>query len=298
MPYKLPLQILINIIFFFWLDRFVVSQIITSSTHNNPKHHSFAMASDPYPEVKQLILKDLDRVERLKLSAEAKQPGALTALSSSCKELEQEVRQLEGVVAACLKNPFKFGLNYEEANQRQNEVQSMRNRFNTVKQFMQQQKQQQGYVSPQVSVSSTPSTLTKASVEMSNQEQDQLRLLGTQNKANSSSQPVTTGNSQFDNEYQQQQLTIQQQDVQLEGMTKQVDNVKQLAVNIGDELKDQQKMINELDEEVEITGNRLQAAILRIDTVIKKSGVMCQMITIISLIVILIVLVCWVFGIF
>eukprot|EP01025_Chloroclados_australasicus_P040500 TRINITY_DN4231_c0_g1_i6.p2 TRINITY_DN4231_c0_g1~~TRINITY_DN4231_c0_g1_i6.p2 ORF type:complete len:134 (-),score=18.85 TRINITY_DN4231_c0_g1_i6:225-626(-) len=133
---------------------------------------------------------------------------------------------------------------------------------------------------------------------MSNQEQDQLRLLGTQNKANSSSQPVTTGNSQFDNEYQQQQLTIQQQDVQLEGMTKQVDNVKQLAVNIGDELKDQQKMINELDEEVEITGNRLQAAILRIDTVIKKSGVMCQMITIISLIVILIVLVCWVFGIF
>eukprot|EP01023_Acetabularia_acetabulum_P050120 TRINITY_DN5391_c0_g2_i1.p2 TRINITY_DN5391_c0_g2~~TRINITY_DN5391_c0_g2_i1.p2 ORF type:complete len:276 (-),score=35.73 TRINITY_DN5391_c0_g2_i1:322-1149(-) len=253
-----------------------------------------SMSSDPYPQVKEIVIGDLDRVERLKLSAEAKQPGANSALASAAKDLDQDVKQLEGVVAACQKNPYKFGLDYDKANYRQHEVSQMRARLNVIKNFISQQKAA-GQITP------TPSAggLTQASVEMvSNQEQDRMRLLGAAKAQNQNSQSSPAGNPTFDNQFQEQQMIMQQQDTQLDGMTRQVDNVKQVAIGIGDELKDQHKMLEELDQDVETTSTRLQAAILRIDTVIRKSGIMCQMLTIVSLIVILILLICWVFGVF
>ncbi|GMH37728.1 hypothetical protein BSKO_05601 [Bryopsis sp. KO-2023] len=89
----------------------------------------------------------------------------------------------------------------------------------------------------------------------------------------------------------QQEMIVRQQDEDLDEMGKVVDRLGQVGLTIHDELSHQQRMLDDLDEDLDITTNRMRAAQRKIADIIKKSGGKWQFCTIVLLSILLIVLV-------
>lgn len=81
------------------------------------------------------------------------------------------------------------------------------------------------------------------------------------------------------------------QDEDLEAMGEQVQRLGQVGLTIHEELSTQQNMLDDLDEDVDITTNRMRAAQKKIADIIKKSGGKKQFLLIIALVIVLLVLV-------
>lgn len=86
------------------------------------------------------------------------------------------------------------------------------------------------------------------------------------------------------------------QDEDLEAMGQQVERLGQVGLTIHEELTTQQHMLDDLEEDIDITNNRMRAAQKKIAEVIRKSGGKAQFLTIIGLLVVLVILVAIAFG--
>jgi|SwirhisoilCB3_FD_contig_91_1479196_length_974_multi_3_in_0_out_0_1 chromosome segregation ATPase len=84
---------------------------------------------------------------------------------------------------------------------------------------------------------------------------------------------------------------IRQQDENLEGLSEAVGRLGYMATDINQELKEQNKMLNKLDEDLDDAGNKMNFVMAQLSKLLKtKDG--CQIWTIVILAVILILLVC------
>lgn len=92
-------------------------------------------------------------------------------------------------------------------------------------------------------------------------------------------------------EVEKQQLVMRQQDDQLEDIEAAAARIARVGKEIGQELEHQEKLLNELDEDVDTTQSRLRAAGKKMQEIIKKSGSTTQLAVIGFLIVLLIILV-------
>lgn len=72
------------------------------------------------------------------------------------------------------------------------------------------------------------------------------------------------------NQFQQQEL-IQSQDLQLDQIHKTMQSLNQQATLMGGELEDQGHMLDELDQEMDTVGNKLQRGLRRVNHVIEKN---------------------------
>lgn len=91
----------------------------------------------------------------------------------------------------------------------------------------------------------------------------------------------------------QQKLThemIQDQDVALDGLGQAVDRLHLVGRSINDELKQQNRMLNELDQDLDDAGEKMNFVMAKLSTLLKTKD-SCQIWTIVILAVILIVLV-------
>ena len=88
----------------------------------------------------------------------------------------------------------------------------------------------------------------------------------------------------------QQQLLMQRQDVDLDDISASISRIGQVGLTIGEELETQGKMLDELEQDVEGTKSRLQAAQRKMNQVLKKAGTKGQLAIIAILTALLIIL--------
>lgn len=72
------------------------------------------------------------------------------------------------------------------------------------------------------------------------------------------------------NQFQQQE-TIQNQDLQLDSIHQTMHNLNQQATLMGSELEDQGFMLEDLDQEMDLVGSKLQRGLKRVNYVIEKN---------------------------
>lgn len=105
-----------------------------------------------------------------------------------------------------------------------------------------------------------------------------------------SSDAYRSSNNRFiENEQMAQQQIMREQDYALEGVHSTVRNLREIAITIGDEVDDQRVLLEDLDDHVDTTQDRLQLAMKRLNAVLaelRKGGTF----TIICLIVVLVIL--------
>ncbi|KAG0225167.1 t-SNARE [Mortierella sp. GBAus27b] len=194
--------------------------------------------------------------------------------------IDQDLEDLDDAVKAITENPQKFNLTTRESNAR--------------KQFVDQSRRK---------VQDMRATLGKP-VKIGAAQLDRLALL---EEAGPSSSPkgyqkpsrrenMMHSNSKFvEQEAVQQQMLLQEQDQQLDGVMHTVLNMREIATTMNTELQDQSMLLDDLDEHVDRTSNSLQKAMKRMNHFIKQNeeskASCCIGILIVVLIVLLVMVV-------
>lgn len=103
---------------------------------------------------------------------------------------------------------------------------------------------------------------------------------------------IVQENDRFiNNTVMEQEMIIRRQDADLDDMEKAVGRIGIVGKTIHEELTVQHKMLDELDEDMDTTASKLKAAQKKMDKVMKIASSNWQLITIVTLSVILIVLI-------
>ncbi|KAG0198654.1 hypothetical protein BGX28_007906 [Mortierella sp. GBA30] len=193
--------------------------------------------------------------------------------------IQQDLEDLDDAVKAVIENPQRFNLTTRESNAR--------------KQFVDQTRRK---------VQDMITTLDKP-IKIGSAQQDRMALL---QDAGSSSprgyqKPTRRENMMYSNakfveqEAQQQQMLMQEQDQQLDGVMHTVLNMREIASTMNTELADQSLLLDDLDEHVDRTAGSLQKAMKRMNHFIKQNeetkSTCCIGILIIVLIIMLILVI-------
>ncbi|KAF9433216.1 hypothetical protein BGZ76_009742 [Entomortierella beljakovae] len=169
--------------------------------------------------------------------------------------IEQDLEDLDDAVKAVIENPSRFNLTTRESNSR--------------KQFVDQTRRK---------VQDMRTTLEKP-VKIGNEQIDRLALLedaGTSSPRGyqkpSRRENMMYSNTKFvEQEAQQQQMLLQEQDQQLDGVMVTVLNMREIATTMNSELEDQSMLLDDLDEHVDRTSGGLQKAMRRMNNFIKQN---------------------------
>lgn len=104
----------------------------------------------------------------------------------------------------------------------------------------------------------------------------------------------TEDTAERDNEgiIQLQREVMKEQDAQLDDLSRVISSTKHISMAIGEELDLQNALLDDLDEDVDVTGWRLNNATRRAKDLYKKSGIckylMCIVVLVIALVAILV----------
>jgi chromosome segregation ATPase len=100
------------------------------------------------------------------------------------------------------------------------------------------------------------------------------------------------GNQGFiDDQIQRQQQIMREQDQDLGKVSHSLHVLGQMGEEIGNELDDQNRMLDDLSHHMEHTDSRLTSLINRVDKISKKAGDKCQIATIVVLVIILVIVI-------
>ncbi|KAF9289471.1 hypothetical protein BGZ68_009275 [Mortierella alpina] len=200
-------------------------------------------------------------------------------LTQILSNIEQDLEDLDDAVKAVIESPQRFNLTTRESNAR--------------KQFVDQTRRK---------VQDMKTTLEKP-IKIGSAQQDRAALL---EDAGGSSprgyqKPTRRENMMYSNtkfveqEAQQQQMLMQEQDQQLDGVMHTVLNMREIASTMNTELADQSMLLDDLDEHVDRTAGSLQKAMKRMNHFIKQNeetkASCCIGILIIVLIILLILII-------
>lgn len=97
------------------------------------------------------------------------------------------------------------------------------------------------------------------------------------------------------NQTDRQTQLMRQQDDDLDELSQHVSQIGQIGLTIHEELESQGQLLEELDEDLDATTNRLAAAQKKVEVVLKRAGAKGQMCIIVVLTVILVLLVVFTF---
>ncbi|KAF9397332.1 hypothetical protein BGX21_008974, partial [Mortierella sp. AD011] len=169
--------------------------------------------------------------------------------------VEQDLEDLDDAVKAVIENPQRFNLTTRESNAR--------------KQFVDQTKRK---------VHEMRTTLEKP-VKIGSAQIDRLALLedvGTSSPRGyqkpSRRENAMYSNSKFvEQEAQQQQILLEEQEQQLDGVMNTVINMREIALTMNGELQDQSMLLDDLDEHVDRTSGSLRKAMKRMNHFIKQN---------------------------
>ncbi|KAF9110276.1 hypothetical protein BGX27_006573 [Mortierella sp. AM989] len=169
--------------------------------------------------------------------------------------VEQDLEDLDDAVKAVIENPQKFNLTTRESNARKQFVDQTRRKVQDMKTTLEK-----------------PITIGAAQI-------DRIALLEDAGSSSprgyqkpSRRENMMYSNSKFvEQEAQQQQMLMQEQDQQLDGVMTTVINMREIATTMNSELEDQSMLLDDLDEHVDRTSGSLQKAMKRMNHFIKQN---------------------------
>ncbi|KAF9582350.1 hypothetical protein BGW38_000315 [Lunasporangiospora selenospora] len=178
-------------------------------------------------------------------------------LNQILSNIEQDLEDLDEAVKAVVENPQRFNLTTREMNSR--------------KQFVEQTRRK---------VQGMRTTLDKP-VKIGSAQLDRMALMEDAGSSSprgyqkpSRRDNVMYSNSKFvEQEAMQQQMLIQEQDQQLDGVMHTVLNMREIATTMNGELQDQSMLLDDLDDHVDRSSGRLQSAMKRMSDFIKANEV-------------------------
>ncbi|CAO3574837.1 unnamed protein product [Mortierella alpina] len=200
-------------------------------------------------------------------------------LTQILSNIEQDLEDLDDAVKAVIESPQRFNLTTRESNAR--------------KQFVDQTRRK---------VQDLKITLDKP-IKIGSAQQDRMALLedASGSSPRGYQKPTRRENMMYSNtkfveqEAQQQQMLMQEQDQQLDGVMHTVLNMRDIASTMNTELADQSMLLDDLDEHVDRTAGSLQKAMRRMNHFIKQNeetkSSCCIGILIIVLIILLILII-------
>ncbi|KAG0344651.1 Syntaxin-10 [Podila humilis] len=193
--------------------------------------------------------------------------------------IEQDLEDLDDAVRAVIDNPQRFNLTTRESNARKQFVDQTRRKVQDMK------------------------VALEKPIKIGSAQLDRLALLedaGT-SSPRGYQKPTRRENMMYSNtkfieqESQQQQILMQEQDQQLDGVMHTVLNMRDIASTMNQELTDQDMLLDDLDDHVDRTSGRLQKTMNRMNKFIKDNeetkSTCCIGILIIVLIILLILVI-------
>ena len=232
---------------------------------------------DPFFIVKDEIDESLVQLERSHArwdtlpDGNAERVALSNDLQGSCESLSWQVQEMEGAVAMAARDPARFGLGPEEIERRRAWTTRTRSRIGKVTLALEAAQRGGGAGRARTSHGSVGMAGTAGA------KLDDAR---------------TRENDAFiDSQSSSQQTLLRQQDDSLDALSSTVTRLGQVGLTIGEELQIQADLLEEMEEEVDDTQNRLGAARRKLEKVIKKAGARGQSCIILVLTFLLIILV-------
>eukprot|EP00922_Rhytidocystis_sp_ex-Travisia-forbesii_P058398 GHVS01086321.1.p1 GENE.GHVS01086321.1~~GHVS01086321.1.p1 ORF type:complete len:250 (-),score=60.10 GHVS01086321.1:91-840(-) len=226
-------------------------------------------SSDPYYTAQDDIRNAVQKARELfqKWKAQVEKSGVGSISSSGIKRLGEELVAELGQISFDLED-IKTTIQV---------VQSNPSRFNVTQQQLQERMK---------FVAETQSAVQVLQSAVTQKQQPQYSVTG--------STRVDVRNRQFtDSQREQQQLLLQQQDDHLEELATSADRLHQTAVVINEELEDQQRMLCELDDDIDREAERMSFVMRKMSRLLKTNDTrqLCLILWLVVIAVVLLLLV-------
>ncbi|KAG7195531.1 uncharacterized protein KQ657_003294 [Scheffersomyces spartinae] len=248
---------------------------------------------DPFNDVRDDAKHTIDRIEKILLRAsnditeeiEQEYENNFLELQEICDDLSQALLSIEH-------DPSRYGISMNEINRRKQEVLSIQERTLEIKnkwQSLNQQSNSRQHTQQQPAGNALLGNRKLREVTtMSNRISQEGYAVG-ENPFDDSNRFHEGKAAEAMDSFQSQQV-MQEQDLQLDSIHQTMMSLNQQAMIMGDELEDQGQMLDDLDGDLDLTGNRLQRGMKRIEIVIEKNKEWFSDICIILLVVALVIL--------
>lgn len=251
----------------------------TQDLANNGGFDSITAAQDPFYLVKEEVQGLVNNVQNNFRKWEQFTSGSIDGsqlgkeIAVDCATINWQVDELDKAITVAERDPARYGLNSTEIAQRKKWTNLTRNQISAIKK----------------SVQEAQSNGSATRVEM------------TRMPMNALNQKVTTNASLHDEDFyasesDKQALLMREQDEDLDELSATVERLGDVGLTIHDELISQERIIDDLGQEMDNTANRLDFVQKKVALVIKKAGVKGQIMMIIFLVVLLLVLILLVFS--
>jgi syntaxin 6 len=193
-------------------------------------------------------------------------------LVATCGSIEWQVDELEKAITVAAKDPSWYGIDEAELEKRRRWTSNARTQVRNVK---------SGVLAGKVSSGAGHASEVRR----------ELMRMPNSGEASRYDQYGGRDDDGFvQSESDRQMLLIKQQDEELDELSKSVQRIGGVGLTIHDELVAQERIIDELDTEMDSTKNRLEFVQKKVGMVMKKAGAKGQMMMICFLLVLFIIL--------
>ncbi|KAG6553002.1 hypothetical protein Mapa_005339 [Marchantia paleacea] len=243
-------------------------------------------ALDPFYLVKEEIQDSVNKLQAGFSRWEQLPPNAIQEyldlskeLTSGCESIEWQVDELDRAIAVAERDPARFSIDVAEIERRKKWTSSTHSQITTIRKALQN--------------AADKSTPTRGG-QAGNSRRELLRL--PEDHAAKSGRTPARENDSFSYESDRQALIIKEQDDDLEELSVSVGRLGEVGLTIHDELIGQDRIIEDLNSDMDRTATRLDLVQKKLSAVMKKAGWKGQVCTILALIGLLLILTYLVFN--
>lgn len=250
------------------------------------KYNKMSAAQDPFYIVKDEIQDSVDKLQSTFRRWEQLFPSSgerihLTKeLLAGCESIEWQVDELGRAIAVAERDPARFSIDEVELGKRKRWTGSTRSQMETLRKAVQ---------------TGMDKSSVQANISQNGMRRELLRLPNDHPVAKPN-RAITSNNDEFlTSETDRQVLLIKEQDQELDELSASVERLGGVGLTIHDELMGQERILAELDQDMDKTSNRLDFVQRKVALVMKKAGAKGQIMMIVFLLILFIVLVLLVF---
>lgn len=244
-------------------------------------------AQDPFYLVKEEIQDSVHNVGTNFLRWEQLPPGGperdllFKDLSAACDSIEWQLEELNKAIAVAERDPVRFNVDDVELSRRRRWTATTSSQIESLKRSLQSPAPERR----------SPSTSRDAAAAARRE------LVRAADGPGRPPGPRPGGGIARENDAfiagmdDRQALLIREQDTHLDEMSESLAKIGGMGIAIHDELGSQDKLINDLQSDVEATNSRLETVQRKMAAVMKRAGIKGQIMLIVFLVVLLIILV-------
>ncbi|KAG5109377.1 hypothetical protein JHK82_038600 [Glycine max] len=232
-------------------------------------------AQDPFYVVKQEIQESIDKLQstfhQWEKTADAGERSNLSKeVLGSCESIEWQVDELDKAISVASRDPSWYGIDEVEVENRRKWTSDARTQVSTAKKAVQAGK-----------------GLNNASLNGMHKE---LMRLPSSHQTTSNQYAAQDNDDFIESESDRQMLLIKRQDEELDELSLSVQRIGGVGLTIHEELLAQEKIIDELGNEMDSTSNRLDFVQKKVAMVMKKASAKGQIMMILGLLALFIFL--------